>query len=163
MKLYDSNWDVYAKFFHDLKSFFWFQPQDKCELRFDLKSQGFSNFAEYSSFWISGEGDNFRLHVYGYHGDAGDALTAYGGYHDNMQFSTPGHDNDVKSNYNCASEWKSGWWYKSCSKVNFNVRWGFINYQAWNTLPSRGKGLLRSLEMKFRIRGNLNRLVIRYL
>ena len=56
-------------------------------------------WAEYSTFYISDEVDNYRLTVDGYSGDAGDALagTTTQAYFDanGMEFSTPDRDNDV--------------------------------------------------------------------
>ena len=37
------------------------------------------------------------------------------------RFNTPDKDHDDKSDYNCASQTQSGWWYyKSCSELNIN-------------------------------------------
>ena len=140
-----------------LKAFVWFQEQDKCELRFDVKFQGFSKFAEYSSFWVNGEGDNYRLRVSGYHGNAGDSLFFQ---HNNMQFTTPGHDNDRHSG-NCASMYNAnGWWYNHCFSANPNAAWGDMNRYAWASAALGGR-TIGLVEMKLRVGGNFNRLVIK--
>lgn len=46
----------------------------------------------------------------------GDALD----YNNNMTFSTPDQDNDIYSSDNCATRFKSAWWFKACSFANPN-------------------------------------------
>ena len=72
--------------------------------------------AEYSTFSISDEVNNYQLTVSGYNGDAGDAIVAneYGVYRSiGRMFSTPDRDNDAWATNNCATG--SGWWYRKCS------------------------------------------------
>jgi len=66
--------------------------------------------------------DNYRLHVSGFSGDAGDALanpvhparTVNG-----MKFSTPDRDNDKKTPGQCDGG-ENGWWYNWCSRSCLN-------------------------------------------
>ena len=48
-------------------------------------------------------------------GSAGDSLA----YHRGLQFSSKDQDND-RSQHNCASSMKGGWWYNSCQHSNLN-------------------------------------------
>jgi len=73
---------------------------------------------EYSSFTLGPETDKYRLNVFGFSGDAGDALAAPADPDDNcngMQFSTKDQDNDMNSDGACASSY-GGWWYNDCSR-----------------------------------------------
>jgi len=63
------------------------------KLKFDLQSRSTSNwyYAEYSTFRVLTEADNYTLQVAGYSGNAGyDAF----GWHNGMKFSTYDLDND---------------------------------------------------------------------
>jgi len=97
------------------------------KLRFDLQFLNLSwSFAEYSSFVVLRETHNYRLHVSGYSGNAGDALS----YQNGMMFTTYDRDNDPwtdsRYNNNCAVHRGGGFWYKDCGwcKVN-GVSGGF--------------------------------------
>ena len=81
---------------------------------------GKTYYAEYDRFRVTGEDDDFRLHVGGYHGNAGDSLTAYWKTHDGMPFSTRDHDNDNRYYDNCAEIYSGGWWYNSCFDSHLN-------------------------------------------
>ena len=60
---------------------------------------GNSAYASYSTFYIGGSTTNYRLHVSGYRGVAGDSLA----YHNLMEFSTKDNENDQWSGGSCAS------------------------------------------------------------
>ena len=85
--------------------------------------------AEYSSFVIDAEANNYTLHVSGFTGDADNGLqwsAGSGKMHDGMQFSTPDIDNDKDPKRHCANMFSSGWWFNGCDYVNLN---GLINAQ----------------------------------
>jgi len=72
---------------------------------------------EYSSFSLGPEIDKYRLSVFGFSGDEGDALGAP--FHpdriaNGMQFSTPDQDNDNKPSGQCS--YSRGWWFNHCSR-----------------------------------------------
>ncbi|XP_068230552.1 techylectin-5B-like [Palaemon carinicauda] len=67
-------------------------------------------YAEYSSFMVDNADGEYRLHVGGHSGTAGDSLT----YHNTMLFSTPDRDNDKHASVNCAADRKSGFWFNAC-------------------------------------------------
>lgn len=89
-------------------------------------------WAEYSTFYISDEVDNYRLTVDGYSGDAGDAMAAavtnplYNA--NNMMFSTPDRDNDACP-CSCAVERNHGWWFQHCTYNSLN----YDSYSIWQT------------------------------
>jgi len=106
------------------------------KLKFDLQSRSnTSNWyhAEYSTFRVLNEADNYRLQVAGYSGNAGnDAF----GYHNGRMFSTYDRDNDRWSRENCAARSGGGFWYNGCYRCGVNaVRnndgWDFY----WADLP----------------------------
>jgi len=73
--------------------------------------------AEYSTFIVLTEADNYRLQVGGYSGNAGhDAFD----YHSGQMFSTYDRDNDPYSPYSCAARKGGGFWYNGCSQCNVN-------------------------------------------
>ncbi|XP_065070780.1 uncharacterized protein LOC135695580 [Rhopilema esculentum] len=85
------------------------------KIRFDLEAKdGDKAFAEYSSFRIEGEQNQYKLHVSGYSGTAGDSFT----YHDKMMFST-----FDRNSYSCAQTYRGAWWYYSCHNANLNGRY----------------------------------------
>ena len=82
--------------------------------------KGHKYFAEYDHFRVSGEDDNFRLHVHGYHGDSGDSLTSHWENHNDQPFSTKDRDNDDRVYDNCAEHYHGAWWFKSCFESHLN-------------------------------------------
>ncbi|KAK6179936.1 hypothetical protein SNE40_012183 [Patella caerulea] len=92
-------------------------------LRIDIWDwEGNKAYAEYNSFSVEDAEQQFRLHIGGYYGDAGDSFS----YHDNMVFSTEDVDNDLHTR-NCAAENKGGWWFNSCYSCHLNG----IYHTAW--------------------------------
>ena len=89
-------------------------------IRFDLEDfDGNKAFAEYKMFYIDGEGDNYKVHVSGYSGTAGDAFSGKNG----MQFSTKDRDHDTSSGSSCASVYHGAWWYENCHASNLNGKY----------------------------------------
>ena len=84
----------------------------------DWKGQNF--WAEYDHFSVSNEADNYRLHINGYRGNAGDSLTSYWEDHNNQPFSTRDRDNDDRFYDNCAEHYHGAWWFKSCYESHLN-------------------------------------------
>ena len=101
------------------------------KLKFDLQSRSNTSnwyYAEYSTFRVLSEADNYRLEVDGYSGNAGyDALD----YHNGMMFSTYDRDNDRHPSGNCAARGGGGFWYKYCGLCRVNT----VRYFYWQGLP----------------------------
>jgi len=111
------------------------------KLKFDLQSRNTSNWyhAEYSTFIVLTEADNYTLQVAGYSGNAG--YDAFGtSSHNGRMFSTYDRDNDQHS-ANCAAYYDGGFWYGDCSHCNVNA--GRVFY--WLGLP--GGSYLQSSRM----------------
>uniref|UniRef100_A0A1I8FMB3 Fibrinogen C-terminal domain-containing protein n=1 Tax=Macrostomum lignano TaxID=282301 RepID=A0A1I8FMB3_9PLAT len=72
------------------------------------------DWAEYSSFSVGSESDNYRLTVSDGIGDSLD------GYSNNQQFTTFDADHDARAGSNCAKRFIGAWWYKSCFESHLN-------------------------------------------
>ena len=154
--VYSFNWNIswadYKAGFGLIDANFWFglekvhllSSSQPYRLRVELQEQSTNLWysAEYWSFRIGDELNDYRLEVSGYSGDAGDALQYEGDYngngrngsyyHNGMKFSTQDQDNDL-TGYNCALGRAGGWWYNSCF-------WACLTCDAvhngWWTLPN---------------------------
>jgi len=112
------------------------------KLRFDLQSRSNTSnwyYAEYSTFRVLTEADNYTLQVAGYSGNAGEDL--FGIYHNGQMFSTYDRDNDLSSTTHCAAYWGGGFWYRSCYACGVNSARSFH----WFGLP--GGDYLQSSRM----------------
>ncbi|BFZ11762.1 hypothetical protein BsWGS_14801 [Bradybaena similaris] len=92
---------------------------------------GTTKHAYYDHFWVDGEEEDFRLHLFGYSGDAGDGL----GKHSGMKFSTFDVDNDVlntKMGGSCAKRFQGAGWYYQCYSSNLMGR-----YYAGGEVPEK--------------------------
>ncbi|GIY77027.1 angiopoietin-related protein 7 [Caerostris extrusa] len=91
---FNKDWNYYKNGFGDVATGdFWLGNEilhqlttnEDYMLRIDLwESTGKYKYAEYNTFEVLAEKDNFRLVLAGYHGNASDAM----GYHNGMAFST---------------------------------------------------------------------------
>ena len=81
---------------------------------------GRRHFAEYEHFRIENEDQDYRIHVHGYHGNAGDSLTPAWSNHDGQPFSTFDRDNDGRFYDNCAEKFHGAWWFRSCFESHLN-------------------------------------------
>ena len=107
---------------------------NRYKLRFDLQQDGSGNwyYAEYSTFIVLSEADNYTLQVDGFSGNAG--YDAFGSqWHNGQQFSTFDRDNDQRSYGNCAA-WFGGFWWQSCGECLVNGARSFGRFQ-WRRLP----------------------------
>ncbi|XP_078578115.1 uncharacterized protein LOC144863027 [Branchiostoma floridae x Branchiostoma japonicum] len=121
---YRNWWDYKTGFPSNLNGEFWLgndnlyrlAVQKVYQLRVDMEDvEGNTAYAAYSTFAISPESQNYKLHIGTYSGTAGDSLS----YHDGRPFSTKDRDNDVYSS-SCALEYKGAWWYGDCHNSNLN-------------------------------------------
>ncbi|KAK2147929.1 hypothetical protein LSH36_528g02006 [Paralvinella palmiformis] len=94
-------------------------------VRFDLVTfDGRWAYAEYSTFSIGPESDNYRLHIGGYSGNASDEMFGRGiadYIENNMPFTTLDRDNDNLNKDLCCC---GGWWFNRCGYVRLTGRYG---------------------------------------
>lgn len=94
--------------------------QNHYRLRVDLMDwERTKTFAEYDYFMVDSEEQDYRLHVEGYLGDAGDGLSK----HNLMKFSTKDRDNDkIEKEFggSCANRFQGAGWYFNCYASNLN-------------------------------------------
>lgn len=157
---FTQNWTEYRDGFGDVNSEHWLglsnlfllSNQAHYQLRVDLWDfYGSRVYAEYRHFRVEGERDRYRLHVSNHTGTAPDGLSSHNGMH----FSTPDRDNDAYTEYHCAKEWHSGWWFANCWFAiltgqyhdNLHVQYKGI---AWNDWKNEQ---LKHAEMKIRPSG----------
>jgi len=121
----------------------WLTANGKYKLKFDLQSRKNGNwyYAEYSTFIVLPEAQNFKLQVAGYSGNAGkDSFK----YHNGGMFSTYDRDNDLSSSENCGATRGGGFWFKNCYLCGVNSDWT-TNEFSWVGLP--GGALLQASRM----------------
>eukprot|EP00105_Crassostrea_gigas_P031345 XP_011454024.1 PREDICTED: ficolin-1 [Crassostrea gigas] len=141
---FNNNWTEYKNGFGFADHEFWIgndmlyrlTSQKPQELRVDMERfNGEKAYAVYSRFAVGDESSKYKLEVNGYSGNAGDSLD----YHNNMKFSTPDEDNDSDSSRSCASKYRSGWWFNSCSHTKPNGQYTdsektgyeFVTWKLW--------------------------------
>ena len=117
-------WQEYRDGFGDVSGQFWLgnelihrlTARRPHQLRIVMNAfDGAWRYAEYDTFSVANETDNYRLSVSGYSGTAGDALS----YHNGKPFSTRDRDNDLYA-ASCSRQFKGGWWYGRCHRANLN-------------------------------------------
>lgn len=141
---FNRSWNDYKYGFGDLHRDFWFGNEfihrmvykEIHELRIEMEDfDGVQVWAEYSTFQIEPEKDNYKLIIGGFRGSVTDSML----YHDGMEFSTYDRRNDrtVEECCSCATGYGSGWWFDkyvfprmvscqlsslifSCSEANLN-------------------------------------------
>jgi len=134
-------WTEYKVGFGDPSGNYWLgndllsqlTANNRYKLRFDLQKRDTGNwyYAEYSTFRVLSEADNYTLQVGGFSGNA--SFDAFGS-HNGQQFTTIDRDND-RSLGNCAA-WHGGgfWWGRNCGWCGVNgVR--STGYFYWAALP----------------------------
>ena len=131
---YNRSWDEYKHGFGDASGEYWLGNEylhyltssRAYKLRFDMEDwDGNTAYAEYSTFRVTSEADNYRLLLGGYSGtaSANQAADASLGflYQNNTQFSTYDRDNDGNPLESCINRlWfgsLGGFWYNDCAKV----------------------------------------------
>ncbi|XP_064484520.1 techylectin-5A-like isoform X1 [Ornithodoros turicata] len=119
-------WEAYKNGFGDPAKEFWLGNQlihimtskKATSLRIVLTNRTGETFtADYASFKIAGENEQYKLIVSGYKGARGyDAFSLANG----AGFSTFDKDNDKMVNSSCAVAFSGAWWYKNCHAANLN-------------------------------------------
>ena len=89
-------------------------------LRVDLEDwEGNTKYAEYSTFSIDGEADDYMAHLGTYLGGTLDNSLSF---INNDRFSTLDRDNDASITGSCSWTYGGGggWWYANCNWANLN-------------------------------------------
>ncbi|KAJ3595738.1 hypothetical protein NHX12_005041 [Muraenolepis orangiensis] len=128
---FDQLWQAYQKGFGNLNGEFWLGLENIHALTKDgdhvLKVQ-FSDWKDESEsvampFSVGAEDTKYALHIQpaGTTGNLESSLAtdATSG----LPFSTRDHDNDHKSDGNCAKHLSGGWWFSNCGHSNLNGRY----------------------------------------
>ena len=153
------NWVDYKLGFGSIQNEFWLgngkihrlTKSKNMMIRFDVEDvEGNKAYAEYKMFYIDDEGENYKVHVNGYSGTAGDSFSGTNG----MQFTTKDRDHDIWYK-NCAIAFHGAWWYNKCHGSNLNGKYlnGPHKSYADGVIWSSFKGAYYSLkvtEMKVR-------------
>ncbi|XP_019624215.1 PREDICTED: fibrinogen-like protein 1 [Branchiostoma belcheri] len=126
---FNKNWEEYKQGFGNKNGEYWLgnenihrlTTQKGYRLRVDVMDWGKNTrYAEYDTFRVSGESDQYRLSLSGYSGNAGDDMTGLNG----EKFSTVDRDNDSWSSGDCSQQYgQAGWWFDGCSASNLNGRY----------------------------------------
>lgn len=124
------SWNMYKQGFGNIEREFWIGNDNLniltssrainpigAELRIDLSDWSDKHvYAIYKVFKVDQENSNYRVHVSGYIGDAGDSFS----YHNGMMFSSHDKDNDKNIMGGCTEDHRGPWWHKDCHESNLN-------------------------------------------
>lgn len=155
---FNRNWTEYRNGFEDkVRDEYWLGNErvhrmtsnnssrnESYSLRIELYTNGSWYFANYENFCLDSEVNKYAIHISGFNGSAGDALTnprvRPAWYHGGMKFSTPDSDNDKSETRNCAREFQAGWWFNSCWDSCLTCPYGgkSFNWQGLSHLNSLG-------------------------
>lgn len=127
-------------------------------LRFEASNfTGFEKFAEYHTFRVDNEENNYKLTLDGYQSDStmpDNLLT-----NNDCYFSTSDRDNDKFILGNCATFTNvahGGWWYSSCGKSRLtgpllnSMTWASASVYNWDPALSKTAVSLKTISLKFR-------------
>ncbi|XP_050099714.1 fibrinogen-like protein A [Anopheles aquasalis] len=127
---FNRSWEKYRDGFGDIGTEHWLgldtihrlTVATPHEIAFVAESfKGERRWARYTLFEIGGETDRYRLQKLGvYSGTLGDEFN----YNKGMEFSTYDQDHDQYADVNCALRTASGWWHRSCTRINLNGMYG---------------------------------------
>ncbi|XP_069114852.1 angiopoietin-related protein 7-like [Argopecten irradians] len=156
------DWDSYKTGFGDFLGNFWLGNENlhlltkyPRILRVELEAwDGTRGYAQYSTFSVSSEDQNYQLGVAGFSGDVSyDAMSTL----DARAFSTYDRDGDINPSVNCAELRHCGWWLFNCTRVNINGRYqaheeNLTQAMTWVYFPDTMKYLLPLKQTKMMIR-----------
>ena len=101
----------------------------KLKIELQQRSTGNWYYAEYSTFRVLSEADNYTLQVGGFSGNVSD--DAFGLGHNGEQFTTLDRDNDLYTR-NCAARVGGGFWYRECGQGRVNGARSTGNFYWWD-------------------------------
>ena len=140
---FDRSWNEFRTGFGDPSGNFWLGNEQihqlskdgRCKLRFDVQQKNTMAWfwAEYSTFIVADETNNYQLTVAGFSGNVN--YDAFGPHNGNV-FATS--DQDVAAN--CAQSLGGGFWYNNCGKARVNAAGHWFD---WSQL-SGGDNLMYS-------------------
>ncbi|XP_069117053.1 ficolin-3-like [Argopecten irradians] len=147
---FNRNWADYKNGFGDLSGNFWLGNEkiwlltlNPRVLRVELESwDGTNGYAQYTTFQVASEAENYRLNVQGKSGNITDSLS----YHNGYGFTTSDRDHDSQE-YNCAVVYEGAWWHHDCLNSNLNGPYKTYTGQTdvrsmlWNYFPSNDIGI----------------------
>ncbi|KAI8489093.1 Fibrinogen- domains (FReDs) [Branchiostoma belcheri] len=123
---FNKNWEEYKHGFGNKNGEYWLGNENihrltshkTYRMRVDMMYWDMRTYyAEYETFRVSGESDQYRLQISGYSGNAGDALD----YHNGQRFSTLDRDNDPHTGLHCSQYLgQCGWWFNGCNQAYLN-------------------------------------------
>jgi len=139
---FNRSWEEFKVGFGDPSGNYWLgndllsqlTANNRYKLRFDLQQLRSGNwyYAEYSTFRVLSEADNYMMQVGGFSGNASiDAL----GYHNEQRFTTFDRDNDRWPTTNCAEWLGCGFWYHTCGWCRVNGARSSPAGFYWSGLP----------------------------
>jgi len=107
----------------------------RCKLKIDLQQNDTGNwyYAEYSTFRVLSEADNYTLQVGGFSGNA--SYDALGRDHSGEKFTTIDRDNDQWLTRNCAERIGGGFWWRVCGGCRVNGAHNRPDGFYWQDLP----------------------------
>ncbi|CAG2251543.1 Ryncolin-2,Angiopoietin-related protein 1,Ficolin-1-A,Angiopoietin-1,Ryncolin-1,Angiopoietin-2,Fibroleukin,Fibrinogen-like protein 1,Ficolin-2,Ficolin-1,Fibrinogen-like protein A,Ficolin-1-B,Fibrinogen gamma chain,Ryncolin-3,Angiopoietin-related protein 2,Ryncolin-4,Techylectin-like protein [Mytilus edulis] len=126
------DWLDYKKGFGNVSGEYWLGNDNifnilngkSYSLRFDLENWSDErSYAQYETFNIADESEEYNLTLAGYKGTAGDAVVDPTTEISGQLFSTSDSDNDNWSGGNCANFNKAGWWYAKESMDEYYCTW----------------------------------------
>jgi len=147
---FNRSWAEFKVGFNDSRGNYWLGNEllsqltlnGRYKLKFDLQSRSNSNwyYAEYSTFIVLSEAENYRLQVAGHSGNVGNAFH----YHNGMMFTTYDRDND-QSLSNQAVLYGGGFWYKTTVYCAVNA--AHSNFSWYRLFAANARYSLQSSRM----------------
>ena len=127
---FNRSWAEFKVGFNDSRGNYWLgndllheltkEARYKLRCLVQARSNGIVYVANYDTFLVGSEANNYTLRVASYSGNAGDSMS----YHNGMMFSTYDRDNDNLNDVDCAQKYAGGFWYNSCYYAGVNVMKG---------------------------------------
>ncbi|XP_029055438.2 protein scabrous [Osmia bicornis bicornis] len=157
---FDRTWNEYSLGFGSPVTEYWIGNEilhrltrDNCSsLRIDLLDMNGQRWrADYERFAVESKENGYKLRVYGYRGNATDALS----YQNGMPFSAKDVDMDASTTH-CAKNYHGGWWFSRCQHANLNgkyslgLTWFRSDSNRWMSIASAEMSIRQSLSCRSR-------------
>jgi len=150
---FNRSWAEFKIGFNDSRGNYWLgndllhqltkEAHYKLRCLVQARSNGTVYVANYGTFLVGSESNNYTLRVADYSGNAGDSMN----YHNGMMFSTYDRDNDPYATRNCAEVCSGGFWYNKCYRAGLTVPKSYRDDFSWYDLPSTVGKELKSASM----------------